>query len=163
MEVQHVPVVTAQMLIRRPVDEVFAAFVDPDITTKFWFTKSSGPLEAGKAVRWEWEMYGVSADVQVKALEKNQRILIEWPGFGAPTRVEWTFESRPDGNTLVIITNSGFAGNGENNSMSGDSIIEEALDSKGGFTFVLAGLKAYLEHGIELNLIADHAPDAVQP
>ena len=36
------------MLIRRPVGEVFAAFVDPDVTTKVWFTKSSGRLEAGK-------------------------------------------------------------------------------------------------------------------
>ena len=40
------PVVTAAMLIRRPASEVFEAFVDPDITTKFWFTKSSGRLVA---------------------------------------------------------------------------------------------------------------------
>jgi hypothetical protein len=26
---------------------------------------------------------------------------------------------------------------------------------------LLAGLKAYLEHGIELNLVEDHAPDAL--
>jgi uncharacterized protein YndB with AHSA1/START domain len=44
------------MLIRKPVAEVFEAFVNPDITTKFWFTKSSGRLEAGKQVQWEWEM-----------------------------------------------------------------------------------------------------------
>jgi len=30
----------------------------------------------------------------------------------------------------------------------------------GRFSLVLAGLKAWLEHGIELNLVADHAPDA---
>jgi uncharacterized protein YndB with AHSA1/START domain len=44
------------MLIRKPVAEVFEAFVNPDITTKFWFIKSSGRLEAGKQVQWEWEM-----------------------------------------------------------------------------------------------------------
>ena len=33
------------MLIRKPVAEVFEAFVDPDITAKFWFTKGSGRLE----------------------------------------------------------------------------------------------------------------------
>ena len=32
------------MLIRRPVADVFEAFINPDITTKFWFTKSSGRL-----------------------------------------------------------------------------------------------------------------------
>ena len=29
----------------------------------------------------------------------------------------------------------------------------------GGFSLVLAGLKALLEHGIQLNLVADHFPD----
>jgi uncharacterized protein YndB with AHSA1/START domain len=46
----------AQMLLRRPVADVFEAFVDPAVTTKFWFTRSSGKLEAGKEVQWDWEM-----------------------------------------------------------------------------------------------------------
>ena len=33
------------MLIRRPPEDVFEAFADPAITTRFWFTKSSGRLE----------------------------------------------------------------------------------------------------------------------
>ena len=37
-------------LIRKPVEQVFEAFVDPDTTTKFWFSKSSGRLEEGKTV-----------------------------------------------------------------------------------------------------------------
>ena len=52
-------VVEAQMLILRPISEVFEAFVNPEITTKFWFTRSSGRLELGKKVRWDWEMFGV--------------------------------------------------------------------------------------------------------
>ena len=44
------PIVRVQMRIRRPVREVFAAFVDPAITTRFWFTKSSGPLVQGAEV-----------------------------------------------------------------------------------------------------------------
>jgi uncharacterized protein YndB with AHSA1/START domain len=46
-----VPTARAEMLIRRPVSEVFEAFVDPAITSKFWFTRSSGRLELGKEVR----------------------------------------------------------------------------------------------------------------
>ena len=53
----------AEMLIRKPVAEVFEAFVDPAITSRFWFTRGSGRLEPGKQVAWEWEMYGVSAQV----------------------------------------------------------------------------------------------------
>ena len=47
------PVVEAQMLIRRPVADCFEAFVNPEITTKFWFTKSSGRLALGKKIRWD--------------------------------------------------------------------------------------------------------------
>ena len=57
MEIQDVPIAKTEMLIRKPVSEVFEAFVDPAITSKFWFTKGSGRLQAGKQVRWDWEMY----------------------------------------------------------------------------------------------------------
>ena len=85
------PAMKTGMLIRKPPAEVFRAFVDPALTTQFWFTKSSGKLEAGKQVRWEWEMYGVSADVSVKSIDRNERIVMEWPGQGSRTTVTWTF------------------------------------------------------------------------
>jgi uncharacterized protein YndB with AHSA1/START domain len=44
-----------EMLIRRPITEVFEAFVDPEITSKFWFSRGSGRLAAGASVRWDWE------------------------------------------------------------------------------------------------------------
>jgi uncharacterized protein YndB with AHSA1/START domain len=139
------------MLIRRPVADVFAAFVDPAITTRFWFTKGSGPLEPGARVRWEWEMYGAAVEVDVKAVEPNERILIEWEGNPTPTTVEWRFAPRPDGATFVEIENAGFGGDG-------DAAVAQALDATEGFTLVLAGLKALLEHGLSLNLVADRFP-----
>jgi uncharacterized protein YndB with AHSA1/START domain len=42
MELRHVQSAKAEMLIRKPVEEVFEAFVNPAVTTKFWFTKSRG-------------------------------------------------------------------------------------------------------------------------
>lgn len=147
------PVVTAQMLIRRPVDKVFEAFVDPAITTQFWFTKSSGRLEAGKTIQWNWEMYGASTLVQAKIVEPNKRILVEWDD--PPCPVEWIFESRAGDATLVTISNWGFRGNKA-------EVCNQAIDSMGGFTLVLAGLKALLEHNVKLNLIADHHPDAAR-
>jgi hypothetical protein len=35
------------------------------------------------------------------------------------------------------------------------------MDSTEGFTLVLAGLKALLEHGVKLNLVSDRFPDAI--
>jgi hypothetical protein len=49
------------------------------------------------------------------------------------------------------VTESGWAG-------SGDELVKYATDSTQGFTLMLAGLKAFLEHHIELNLTADRYP-----
>lgn len=141
----------AEMLIRRPVAEVFRAFIDPEVTTKFWFTKSTGRLEVGKQIVWEWEMYGVSSKVVVKAIEENRRIAIEWDGYSGTESVEWKFVPSGEGATFVTVMNSGFHG-------SDDEIVRQALDSTGGFAWLLAGMKAYLEHGIQLNLVADAHP-----
>ena len=145
------PVAKAEMLIRRPVAEVFEAFVDPAITSRFWFTRGSGRLEPGTQVTWDWEMYGMSAQVSVKAVERDRRILIEWPADGAATTVEWRFTPLAADATFVSITNAGFTG-------GDDAITGQAISSTEGFTLVLAGLKAWLEHGIRLNLVADRFP-----
>ena len=148
------PIATAQMLIRRPVSVVFDAFVDPAITSRFWFSLGSGRLEAGKQARWDWEMYGVGTTVDVKALEPDKRILIEWNGPEDPSFVEWTLEAKGEERTFVRIRNWGFRGDA-------GEVVAKALDSTGGFHLVLAGAKFFLEHGIEPNLVVDHAPEAI--
>lgn len=151
LQLTEAPVASAAMLIRRPVTEVFEAFIDPAITTKFWFTKSTGRLEPGKHITWTWEMYDISVEVEVKEIEVNKRILLEWGNYGEMTAAEWIFTPYGEDATYVKITNSGFAGDG-------DKVVKAALDSTGGFTWVLAGLKALLEHDIELNAIEDAFP-----
>ncbi|HET9826195.1 MAG TPA: SRPBCC family protein [Chitinophagaceae bacterium] len=142
----------AQMLIRKPVEQVFEAFIDPAITKNFWFTSGSGRLEPDKRITWKWEMYNVSTAVVVKELEKNRRILIEW---GEPhTKVDFNFQRLIDGSTYVTIRNYGF-------DKTGDELIEVIRDSTGGFTTVLDGLKAFLEYNINLNLVADKYPKEV--
>lgn len=147
------PVVKQQMLFRVPVDRVFNAFVDPAVTTKFWFTHSDGPLRTGRTVNWEWRMYGCSTQVRVLDLEPDKRIKIEWGDENGRSDVEWMFAQRPDDSTLVTITNDNF-------SSAAETRMAEAIDSMGGFSLVLANAKAYLEHNIDLKLIADHAPDS---
>jgi uncharacterized protein YndB with AHSA1/START domain len=78
MSEKTIPTVETQMLIRKPIATVFQAFIDPKITTNFWFTKSSGLLEIGKTITWEWEMYGVSTNVLVKDIIPNKKIATEW-------------------------------------------------------------------------------------
>jgi uncharacterized protein YndB with AHSA1/START domain len=158
LQLTQPPVAKAEMLIRKPVAEVFEAFIDPEVTRKFWFTKSTGRLEVGKQITWTWEMYDHSVQVIVKAIEVNKRILIElieWGNYGSMSTVEWIFSPYENDLTYVTITNSGFQGDG-------DKVVKDALDSKGGFTWVLAGLKALLEHHLELNAIADAFPPGLE-
>lgn len=151
LQLTQAPIAKAEMLIRKPAAEVFEAFINPEITRKFWFTKSTGRLEPGKPIVWTWEMYDISIEVNVKEIEPGKRILIEWGNYGSITTVEWIFTPYERDTTYVTITNSGFQGDG-------DKVVKDALDSKGGFTWVLAGLKALLEHNLELNAIADAFP-----
>ena len=148
------PIAKAEMLIRRPVAEVYEAFVDPAVTSHFWFTRGSARLEADKVIEWEWKMYGFSIHVHVKELVRDRKILIEWPADGGMTTVEWLFSPRPGGSTFVSITNSGFTGDD-------DAVLAQVVGSTEGFAIVLAGLKAYLEKGITLNLIQDRFPDGL--
>lgn len=154
LTLSEIPVARTGMLIRRPAAEVFEAFVDPAITSAFWFTRGTGRLEAGASVRWEWEMYGVSVPVAVKAIERDRRIVIEWPGELGATVVEWEFTPMNGDGTFVRITNSGFTG-------PGDALVQQVADATEGFALVLAGAKAFLEHGIRLNLVADRHPAGV--
>jgi len=122
LRLTNIPIARAEMLIRKPVNEVYEAFVNPEHTRKFWFTKSTGRLEVGKRIRWEWEMYGASTLIDVKILNPGKRILLEWGVDENPTSVEWNFSPRANDATLVSISNSGFSGNG-------DKMVADAMDS----------------------------------
>ena len=154
LHLTRITVTETGMLIRKPVAEVFEAIVNPEITTQFWFTRSSGRLVVGRPTRWEWQMYDVSIEVTAKAIDNNRRIVVEWPGYSGPTTIEWTFAPQNDGNTFVRVTESGFTGDG-------DQLVKYVADSTQGFSLMLAGLKALLEYGVKLNLVGDRYPKGV--
>lgn len=91
-------------------------------------------------------MYGKSTEVIVKDIIENEKISIEWNK--PSTCVDFEFEILNKNQTYVTIKHYGC-----NN--TGAQLIESIKNNTGGFTTVLDGLKAFLEHGINLNLIAD--------
>ena len=149
------PVVATTMLIRKPPAEVFRAFTDPSITSKIWFTKSSGPVAPGAELQWTWEMYDLTVTVRVKEFEQDRRFAIEWQNGPRPTTFEMRFTPHSDGVTRVDLTETGFGG------AEPDEVVNWALGSMGGFTEVIAAAKALLEHGIVLTLVADRHPDGI--
>ncbi len=156
LRLSEVPSVKVAMLIRRPADVVFEALVDPTITSKIWFTRSSGRLTQGATVTWEWEMHGASAQVVVDEAEENRRIVFRWgSGEGPSTAVEFRLVPWKGDTTYVEVTESGFRGNG-------DEVVRAIADSTGGFSFLLSALKALLEHDVILSLVADHQPEGLE-
>ncbi len=143
----------AKTRIRRPPDEVFAAFADPDSMSRFWFTRRDTGLKQGETVKWfvGSDEGAYSFDVLVKEILRPSRIVVEWLGLdGNPALVTWTIFKTEGGNTILTIEESGYSG-------SIDAIVERALDSTGGFNQVIIAAKAFLEYGIELNVVTDHA------
>lgn len=149
---ENKPFAKAEMLIRKPVKEVFDAFVNPEVITKFWFTHSSGPLVAGEKVEWTWSMFNLTVPVLVKSVTPDKEIVMEWGNGEDITLVTWTFKTLAGKGTFVSVVNEGFKGDTA-------KVLAAVRDSTEGFTIVLAGAKAYLEHGLQLNLVADKFPE----
>lgn len=148
------PVAKAEMLIRKPVQVVFEAMVNPDITSRFWYTKGSGRLDSGKDVRWEWEMYGVSVELCAHEIKKNKFIAFNWPSMGGTTSVEMLFTPMDNDCTFISITEKGW-------DAADEKMPAYVAGQTEGWTMVLAALKALLEFNIVLPLVADRYPAGV--
>mgnify|MGYP000014382638 CR=1 FL=1 len=144
-----------EMLIRQPAAAVFQAFIDPSITARFWFTKSSGVVATAAQLTWTWEMYNLDVPVQVIEVQPYFKILLKWGDGVHRSTVRWDFKVLGDAMTYVTISNYDFQG-------SDEEVTAKIIDSTEGFTMVLAGLKAWLEHGIALNLIGDKFPEELR-
>lgn len=148
------PAAKAAMLIRKPVQEVFEAMVNPDITSKFWYSKGKGRLDKDERVIWIWEWYGVSAEVSVQQVVPDQSIDFTWGEEDNPTKVHISFEPRGDNATFVSVEETGFP-------EDTPDLIEKIVGQTGGWTLVMASMKAYLEQGINIKVVEDRHPDMV--
>lgn len=140
------PEIEVQMLIRKSSNIVFTAFIDPNITTKFWFNHASGRVEQGKSVLWTWTKYNVSSQIHVLKVIENELIQIQWGE--EKTKVDFIFEKTDKNFTYLKIRNSEI-------SLEGQALIDYIVDTTGGFTTVVDAAKAWLEYGIQLNLVND--------
>jgi uncharacterized protein YndB with AHSA1/START domain len=120
--------------------------------SKFWFSRRDDGLKEGETVSWFLGSgeHAVAFAVRVEELRPPSKIVISWARDGAFTQVTWTFEATERGDTILTIEEAGFAG-------SDDAIVDQALDSTGGFNQVILAAKAWVEYGVALNVVADHA------
>jgi uncharacterized protein YndB with AHSA1/START domain len=132
----------ATMLIRRPVAEVFDAFVDPGKITKFWLEATTGPLAKNAKVNWHFMVPGATEVVTVTAFDNQRRIAFDWSNG---TSVDMNFEDYGNGATRLALQVTGFR--------NGDTVV----NATEGFSIVLCDLKTLLEMGRSANLVRDKA------
>lgn len=128
--------------ILRPVNQVFAAVVDPDKMSQYFISKGSGRLEAGKDVIWEFADVGTSVKIHVLEVIADKLIVYESRALGDVMRTTIRFEGEGSEATVVTITDASFPLTEEG--------VKRALGQNAGWTYTLCGLKAYLQFGINL-------------
>lgn len=147
---------TVSGFIARPPAETFEAVADPAVLSRYFTTGGAqGRIEPGTTVTWDFADFPGAFPVEVLdvvapgAGDALPRIVLRWAGTPgvtvspAGTRVEFEFRSIDHGaRTEVRITERAW-----HNSVAG---AEGAFGNCMGWTGMLAAMKAWLEHGINL-------------
>jgi putative acetyltransferase len=134
--------VKTELLVQKPVAEVFDAVADPKKLCRHFTATSSGSMREGSPVRWTWDVHPEGFDVKIRQFKKNHLISFEWPATGGPTAIELRFEPESPSATLVKIVENGWE--------SDAAGIAHLAGQTHGWTGFLCGLKAFCEFGINL-------------
>ncbi|HKP31803.1 MAG TPA: SRPBCC domain-containing protein [Chitinophagaceae bacterium] len=134
--------IKASLKIQKPIHEVFEGIVDPEKMKNYFIVKSSGRIEEGKTLTWEFSEVDMQFPVRVRKVESDKFISFEWDDLdGTATTVEMTFTNKQDGTLVTVIEKS------RDNDQAGIDWLKRNTE---GWANFLACLKAYLEYGINL-------------
>lgn len=135
--------ITTAIQIQKPISEVFEGIVDPAKMSNYFISKSSGRMEEGKTLQWEFPEFQGAFPVRIKTVKKDQLVAFNWDGQdGKELQVEITLEPKKDNSTLVSVSEKSM----ENN----EAGIQWLKLNTAGWANFLACMKAYLEYGINL-------------
>ncbi|MGE7665522.1 SRPBCC domain-containing protein [Ureibacillus composti] len=126
--------------IEKSAKEVFEAFVDPEKIGKFWFSTSSERWEKGKTITLEYKEYNAVGDIKIIDIEVDKKIAFEW-GSNGEGHIVTILLIEEGASTIVEITEEGF-------NEAADDFLEQIIDNKEGWVFMLTCLKGYLEFGV---------------
>lgn len=129
----------ASLQMQKPVEEVFEAVVDPQKITGYFIAESTGRMEAGKELQWEFGDFPGKFPVKVLEVKANQLVSFVWD---EDTIVNITFEGQRNGSTVVHVTEGEKDLNEEN--------LRWLIGNTFGWGNFLDCLKAYLEYGVNL-------------
>jgi uncharacterized protein YndB with AHSA1/START domain len=133
--------------VARPVAEVYEAVADPEQLSRYFTTGGArGRLEQGADVTWDFADFPGRFPVTVVESDPPRRLVIRWEardGLAPETTTTFEFEPIDDGErTLVTITESAWQATADG--------AKSAFGNCEGWTGMLAALKVWVEHGINL-------------
>jgi uncharacterized protein YndB with AHSA1/START domain len=135
--------------VGRPVGEVFEAVADPkELSSYFTTGGASARLEQGATVMWDFHDFPGAFPVEVDEVVPNERIRFRWEAnegevpAGYQTTVTIWFKPTDDNRTLVEIEEKGWR-----DSAAG---LQASYGNCMGWAQMLAALKMWVEHGINL-------------
>jgi uncharacterized protein YndB with AHSA1/START domain len=141
MKNQTLEIKTALQILK-PANEVFEAIVDPVKMSNYFISKSSGRMEEGRKIMWQFPEFDAEFPVRVGNIEKDKYISFYWDVDTIELLVEITLASRDINSTIVTIT--------EKERNIDEAGIKWLRGNTEGWANFLACLKAYLEYGINL-------------
>jgi uncharacterized protein YndB with AHSA1/START domain len=136
--------------IAKPVNEVFEAVADPAKLSGYFTTGGAkGRLEKGAVVTWDFHDFPGAFPVNVVEVVPNEKIVLRWGAADGSdeagnydTTVTMSFEALDDNRTRVSIHETGWR-----ETVAGQKASYQNCE---GWTGMLAAMKVYLEHGINL-------------
>jgi uncharacterized protein YndB with AHSA1/START domain len=135
--------------VARPRAQVYEAVADPEQLSRYFTTGGArGRLEPGAEVTWDFHDFPGRFPVTVIEADPPRRLVIEWDAneaYGDASSTRTVFEFEPlddDTRTLVTITESYWKATPDG--------AKSAFGNCAGWTGMLAALKAWVEHGINL-------------
>ena len=134
--------IKAALQIQKPVGEVFEAIVDPVKMSNYFISESSGRMEEGRQIIWQFPEFDMEFPVRVGKIQRDKYISFYWEMDNIKLLVEMTLVPRGPGSTLVTVTEKSRDNNEEG--------IKWLKANTEGWANFLACLKAYLEYGINL-------------
>jgi len=128
--------------ILKSVNDVFEAIVNPSKMSNYFISKSSGRMEEGRPLKWQFPEFEMEFPIRVGKIEKDKYISFYWDLDGIELLVEITLTSIDNAATIVTIT--------EKSRKNDEAGIKWLKGNTEGWANFLACLKAYLEYGINL-------------
>ena len=123
----------------------FDAVVDPaQLSQHFTMAGAQGAMQTGATVTWEFADFPGPFDIEVIEADPPRLLVFDWghPSGEGSNRVTFRFEPVDQGRCKVSVTETGWTADKNG--------LQAVYGNCMGWTHMLASMKAWLDHGIQL-------------